>query len=155
MDLALGASTDKRKAEQLGMSHGTAAHRLKKMTLFDVLRRHGENVCFRCDAEIATVEELSIEHKEAWLDNDPALFWDIENIAFSHAACNRPKVRRIEGPVGMSWCSAHQGFAPVEEFRRGKRWNGLASDCNDCHRADLREYQRTRRAAAGAPSNGT
>ena len=30
------------------------------------------------------IEDLSIEHKKPWLDEDPRLFWDMGNIAFSH-----------------------------------------------------------------------
>lgn len=36
------------------------------------------------------MDELSIEHKTPWLDSeDPkALFFDLNNIAFSHLSCN-------------------------------------------------------------------
>jgi hypothetical protein len=34
------------------------------------------------------VKDFSIEHKQRWLDVDPALFWDLTNIAFSHFICN-------------------------------------------------------------------
>ncbi|HEX8140939.1 MAG TPA: hypothetical protein VF544_25460, partial [Pyrinomonadaceae bacterium] len=55
-----------RKSAFLGMPHGTANARLRKMILFDLLRRHGENICFNCAQKIETVGELSIEHKRPW-----------------------------------------------------------------------------------------
>lgn len=85
---------NKRKDDQLGMPHGTAVGRLKKLILFDLIKETGKDTCFRCGEKIASVDDLSIEHKIAWLDNDPALFWSIENIAFSHIRCNFGSGRR-------------------------------------------------------------
>lgn len=76
------------KDKFLGMPHGTAQGRLRKLILFDLLKRHGENICYRCSKSIETVEDLSIEHKKAWLGIDVKLFWDLSNIAFSHLKCN-------------------------------------------------------------------
>ena len=72
------------------MPFGTASNRLRKMILFSLLAKHNENVCFRCGKVIATVDDLSIEHKKAWLSVDSKLFWDIDNVAFSHLKCNTP-----------------------------------------------------------------
>ena len=81
----------KRNTELLGMSHGTAHNRLRKLVLFDVLKRHKENICFRCGKEIEQIDELSIEHKVPWERRDnPELFWDLNNVTFSHMACNKP-----------------------------------------------------------------
>jgi len=76
------------KDDQLGMPYGTACHRLRKMILFDLLEKRGENVCYRCGKLIDTYDELSVEHKKAWLNVNPELFWDLDNIAFSHLRCN-------------------------------------------------------------------
>ena len=46
------------------------------------------SVCFKCGETIETPETLSIEHKIPWLDNSVELFWDMNNIAFSHLSCN-------------------------------------------------------------------
>src|SRR5579864_1616417 len=73
---------------QLGMPRGTAANRLRKLVLFDLLIRHKENVCYRCKQQIQKAEELSIEHKRPWENVDVKLFWDLTNIAFSHLSCN-------------------------------------------------------------------
>jgi hypothetical protein len=82
------SNRNEKKNAQLGMSYGTATARLRKLVLFDLLKRHGENICYRCNEPIETVEELSMDHKEPWLGNDTALFWDVENIAFAHLSCN-------------------------------------------------------------------
>ncbi len=85
---------NKRKARQLGMPYGTACNRLRKQVMFLLLCKLGENVCVRCNGDITTVEQLSLEHKIAWLDNDVVLFWDLNNIAFSHLSCNISAGRR-------------------------------------------------------------
>lgn len=127
------------KEKFLGMSCGKAFGRLRKMVLFDLLRRHSENFCFRCGGEIVSFEDLSIEHKKSWLYVSVDLFWDLENIAFSHLRCNktdRPvlcfsdyRTRKI-APPGMAWCICCKVFRPVEEFYPDPRhWNGLKSRC--------------------------
>ena len=148
-----------KKQDQLGMHHGTAASRLRKLVLFRVLQKYNENVCYRCEKTIDTPEELSIEHKEPWLDSDPALFWDLENIAFSHLKCNIRAARRVVsqamrdslvrprkiGPEGTAWCQGHHDFLPTEKFSSNKyHWNGLQKDCIEC-----RSRKRSKRIKAG------
>jgi hypothetical protein len=129
-----------RKSAFLGMPHGTAANRLRKMVMFSLLEKYGENVCFKCSEKIETAEELSIEHKQPWEGISVELFWSLDNIAFSHLKCNRnhrhasggAKRRKI-GPEGSSWCRRCKSFRPVTEFSRNKtRWNGLQSWCDKC-----------------------
>jgi hypothetical protein len=129
-----------RKSAFLGMPHGTAANRLRKMVMFHLLQRHGENVCFKCSAVIETADELSIEHKQRWEGVSVELFWSLENIAFSHLRCNRNESRkgggtqrRKVGPEGTAWCRRCKDFLPVTEFaRHTSRWNGLQPWCNPC-----------------------
>lgn len=84
-----------KKSEQLGMSLGKAQHQLRKSLLFNLAYRCGMGNCYRCGKPIETLRELSIEHKEAWLDSDDpvGLFFDIDNIAFSHLSCNSASTR--------------------------------------------------------------
>ena len=82
-----------RIAQQLGMPHGTATNRLRKMILFDLLKRHSENTCFKCSQAIECADDLSIEHKQPWEGLSAELFWSLENIAFSHLKCNTPHTR--------------------------------------------------------------
>lgn len=87
--------TSKKKV-QLGIDPGTASSVLKKMIMFDLIKRLNLNVCFQCGNIIDTVDELSIEHKIPWLDSDNPyeLFFDLNNIAFSHLKCNTSAARK-------------------------------------------------------------
>lgn len=133
----------------LGMSNGTAANRLRKRVLFRCVQRLGEDVCYRCSLKIESPEELSIEHKKSWMNVDPVLFWDLDNIAFSHLKCNceasdktnviaaskaRSIARRKVGPEGTAWCGGyHKAFLPVEVFHKNRsHWNGVATVCKEC-----------------------
>ena len=76
------------------MSVGTATHRLKKSLMLRLAQRCGMDWCCRCGERIDTEHELSVEHVKPWLDVDPSLFWDLDNIAFSHLSCNIGAARR-------------------------------------------------------------
>lgn len=83
------------------MNHSTASARLKKDLMFSMIKRLGEDYCFQCGAKIETVEELSVEHKTPWLHSeDPkGLFFDLDNIAFSHLSCNSAAARKSKSPL--------------------------------------------------------
>jgi len=81
------------KSKQLGIPFGTATNRLRKLVLFGLLKKYKENYCYRCGGEIVSSDELSMEHKKAWLHIDSKLFWDLDNIAFSHLNCNTSEHR--------------------------------------------------------------
>lgn len=83
-------SVVEQRAALLGMPPGTAAARLRKFILFDLVKRLGENICYQCSEPIETCDDLSIEHKQAWAsaENPARAFFDLENIAFSHHSCN-------------------------------------------------------------------
>ncbi len=129
-----------RKSAHLGMPWGTACNRLRKMVLFDLLQRHGEATCYKCKQDITTVEELSIEHKQPWEGRDSELFWDLNNIAFSHRCCNTTEVLRggkgaprFEVPEGSAWCTRCKQVFSRERFSRNVRnWNGLQHECKIC-----------------------
>ena len=131
-------SSNERKSETLGMPHGTATHRLRKNVLFHLLKKYGENYCFKCSELIEFVDDLSIEHKQPWEGVSAELFWDMENIAFSHLHCNRPHSQggggqnKIEPPEGMAWCRICKKFLPVEEFSKDSRnWDGVRRLCKE------------------------
>lgn len=135
-----------RKAEQLGMPLGTACARLRKRVLFKLVQEVGLDTCFKCDRLIETERDLSIEHKLPWFNRDVELFWDLDNIAFSHLRCNRP---HKSGPRnrpriredGMVWCKGHEEYLPPDEFSyysgKGRTNFGPRSHCKAC-RAELR-----------------
>jgi hypothetical protein len=141
----MSVNGNKRKSEQLGMPHGTATARLKKMVLFHLVQQLGQDACYHCQGRIKTVGEFSIEHKKPWLDKDPRLFWDLENVAFSHLSCNARaadrsntlplarSARRKVGPAGTAWCNICKAFLPMGEFSaNSSRWNGLQKACKSC-----------------------
>jgi len=78
------------KSEQLKMSFGKANCRLRKMILFHLVKKCNLDVCYRCNKKIEKIEDLSIEHKQDWLNskNPVELFFDLQNISFSHLKCN-------------------------------------------------------------------
>jgi len=140
---------NKIRSNQLGMPMATARARLIKSILFNMLQRHGEDVCFKCSKKIEKIEELTIEHKQPWLHVSSELFWDLDNIAFSHPApCNsvdRPvwkfkkdyaehnKHLRKTGPVGTAWCSGCKEFLPFEKFSKDAReWDHIYYKCKEC-----------------------
>ncbi len=134
-------SRNHRIVEQLGMPHGTACNRLRKMILLDLLKRLRANICFKCGESIQVVEDLSIEHKQPWEGISAELFWSLENIAFSHLRCNTKDrsakgvsniALRREHPAGKHWCITHKKYLPAENFGvRKKHWSGLNEVCKE------------------------
>ena len=130
----------KRVIEQLGMPPGTASAKLRKSILFNLLQKLKQDICIRCGNKIVTIDDLSIEHIKPWENIDPKLFWDLNNIAFSHLACNTRHVfkggtgQRKIGPQGTSWCTGCQEFLPTKDFYKASlRWTGLSNNCKKCH----------------------
>ena len=136
-------NANERKDNQLGISHGTAANKLRKMLLFKYVTLCGDNKCFRCGKVIDDIDNFSIEHKKPWLDSDnpTKLFFDLDNIAFSHVKCNIPRsgkrglrLRKV-GIAGTSWCCGCKTFKHTSEFHKNKcRWDGFSTYCKDCRK---------------------
>lgn len=98
-----------KKQLQLGMNPSTASNRLVKDVLFKLICDSGLNSCYQCGEEMSR-DDFSIEHKTAWLDspNPVELYFDLDNISFSHILCNISKARRynkgLVNPVcGTLW----------------------------------------------------
>jgi hypothetical protein len=85
----------RKESIQLGMHYSTAQSRLKKIIIFEMCKKLGLTKCYRCGNEIINAEHLSFDHKKPWLDEENAkeLFWDINNVSFSHKKCNSSCVR--------------------------------------------------------------
>ncbi len=119
-----------KKSEQLGMAYGTASNRLVKDLLYSFIVKTGQNACHHCGKEM-TRENFSIEHKTPWLDSpDPlGLFFDLENISFSHMSCNFGAARKIK--------EYQFDHGTVATYRRGCR-------CELCASANRERVYRTR-----------
>ena len=91
----MSKKANEKRAKQLGMNHSTASNRLKKKIFFMLVQRLKLDECYQCKKLIVESEDISIEHKKPWLDEDTRLFWDMGNIAFSHKSCNSSAARHI------------------------------------------------------------
>lgn len=104
--------------------------------MFDMAKELGLLVCYRCGEPINAVEEFSIDHKEAWLDKNPKLFWDLQNIAFSHSRCNSKasfKPHKVRAHNGNSICHRCGKELNKNEFdKKSSRWNGVDFECKKC-----------------------
>lgn len=92
--------SDKKKL-QLGMNPSTASHRLVKDVLWKLIQQTEQDSCCKC-GEFMSREDFSIEHKTPWLDSeDPlGLYFDLENISFSHLRCNIADARKVKAVCG-------------------------------------------------------
>lgn len=133
------------KAEQLGMPWGTAAQRLRKMLLFKFVQELKLDTCFKCGTVIESIDDLSIEHKTPWFNRDAELFWDLDNIAFSHLRCNvrtsPGKTTRISDGENH-WCSGHDTMHHSKEFGKNLAVSsGLASNCKKFEAQRVQNYR--------------
>jgi len=113
---------NEKKRVVLGMPIGTASSRLKKTIMFSLICRLKENVCFQCGGEILIVDDLSVEHKQPWIQADDPVesFFDLENIAFSHLSCN----------IGAA-TKPHKRYADSKEKKRAelkRAWNRMSPE---------------------------
>ena len=137
--------TNKIKSEQLGMSFGAACNKLRKSIMFHLLKKLEENICFRCNKKIEIADDLSIDHKKDWLHNNVDLFWDLDNIAFSHSSCNfrhkRPNLstKIISKDKNKEWCSGCKKFVDIKMFGSMKKRHKNSTRtvryyCNSCRK---------------------
>lgn len=117
------------------MSLGTASHRLRKSILFSLLEELKRNFCFQCREEISSIDELSIEHKIPYLDSKvpKELFFDLNNIAYSHLSCNIKAARKKTGVTHPS----------QESYRRGCR----CKECKVFQKNRARKYRLSKKVA--------
>lgn len=118
------SKSNEEKSSQLGMPHGTARNKMVKGLLFSLMQKCGMDKCHQCGEVISSVDDLSIEHKTPWLHSeDPVrLFFDPDNVAFSHLSCNCSASRGYTGKITSPCPSA-------AAYNRGCRCQG----CRDAH----------------------
>lgn len=128
----MSGNSNQKKADQLGMPIGTATHQLRKIIMFNMMGKLNLNMCFQCGKKIESVDQLSIEHKTPWLDssNPLDLFFDLDNIAFSHLSCNISSSRQTK--IGNH--GTRQGY------KRGCR----CDKCREAHNLYHKKYHRDR-----------
>lgn len=109
--------SNERKDRQLGMPYGTARNKLIKQLLFELVVETNKNICFRCNLEISDINNFSVEHKLPFLDSGFALelFFDKENIAYSHLDCNSKNRRSYIGESDYPGIQIYA--APYSKFK--------------------------------------
>lgn len=119
-----------KKRKQLGMHPSTAAHRLRTDIMYSLAEKLNLLFCYRCGDSISR-EEFSIEHKEDWLDshNPIGIYFDLDNIAFSHKSCNYQASKEKR---------TIRGCGTASSYHRGCR-------CEACKEAKHKEYLRTKK----------
>jgi hypothetical protein len=137
------SNANRKKSKQLKMSYGAACNKLRKELMFNMARSLNKLICFRCKKEIKTIDEFSIDHKIAWLDsNDPInLFFDLNNVVFSHFICNIKAQRKISQKYpnknGKAWCSNCRKYVKTKNFGenpRKQQKRTLRYYCNKCRK---------------------
>lgn len=70
-------------------------HTLAQNLLFDFVVKAG-HTCFRCGKKLRR-KDFTIEHKSPWLGAPDylELYYDLGNIAYSHASCNFGAARKV------------------------------------------------------------
>lgn len=145
---------NQKKKNQLGMSYGKASGILKKSLMFMFAKKCGFDNCFQCGEKIETLRELSIEHKIPWLDskNPVELFFNLENVSFSHLSCNVKSSRKntldrleayknhnpsnkINTKLGYRWCYNCKQELSFNYFSKNKnKRDGLQDICKKCRK---------------------
>lgn len=96
------SKANKRQLEELlGMPMSTAERKLRKAVIYELARQLRKNRCLECGLEISDPEDLAVVHVEDWRD-EPDSYFDLENVAFSHASCRAGRQGRRQGEREMS-----------------------------------------------------
>lgn len=107
--------------------------------MFSLAKAGGLVYCYRCRNTIDSVSDFSLDHKSPWEGIDATLFWDIDNIAFSHLSCNikakRPAKPLFECPDDQARCALCKQNKPLDKFHRNSNnRKGVATSCKLCRK---------------------
>lgn len=94
-----------KKKQQLEMSVGKANYRLNRSIMFHLVQETARDRCFQCGEIIKDIDDFSVEHKIPWMDseNPKELYFDLDNIAFSHKSCNYSNIRVNKSTFKYDW----------------------------------------------------
>lgn len=122
-----------KKQMQLGMNPSTASGRLIKDTLWRLIVESKQDSCFQCGEKMSR-ENFSVEHKVPWLDSeDPLfLFFDQENISFSHHLCNLKAARR----------PAKKYNSPEDRNKANRKYDQLRTYCPEKRKEQYKRHGR-------------
>lgn len=135
----------KKKSEKLGMNFSTAMHQLRKEITFRLVQKCGLDVCYRCNRPIGTADELSYDHKTDWLNSDSAteLFWDLDNVTFSHKSCNTQASNEKRSHGGVTKLKNRQNKKYQARYWNGHRqvFVGVFATAEEAQRASAEAKQ--------------
>ena len=141
------ANANARRTALLGINFSTAMSALRKQIIFHLVKQVAQDTCFQCGQKIENVDDLSIEHKESWqsADDPKAAFFDLENIAFSHLACNT-KAGDIERQAGLKryWQSTTECPQGHEYTTDNTIVNNGSRQCRECGRKYSQRWKQAR-----------
>jgi hypothetical protein len=136
----------------LGMPVPTATAKLKKNLMYHLADKLNMLNCLKCKQHIESSEELSIDHIKPWRLVSAELFWDLENLAFSHLKCNvrdrriTSKSRRVYSPTGTTWCSSCKEYLEFKSFSKcSSRPSGFNDNCKLCRKRWDAPYRQRKR----------
>ena len=99
-----------------GISASTLRMRSLRRLMFYLVTATDMNKCSRGDcsnkSKIITMDNFSVEHARPWRGNPPGLYYDTDNIVFSHRACNRSD----QDPLARLYCYSCQSMVSSEDF---------------------------------------
>jgi len=123
-------------SERLGMNYATASYQLRQTIIYDLANRLGLLVCAQCNAAITDQAQFSIEHQEPWrkAEHPKAVFFNLNNIAFSHIDCNRQKSTGSEVHRNKTECPRGHPY----DMKNTYVYKGHRS-CRTCHRERQRK----------------
>jgi hypothetical protein len=126
-------NSNRKKELQLDSPIGTATARLRKSIMFQMSQKLEMDICYQCGERIVSVNDFTIEHKIPWLDskNPKQLFYDLDNIAFSHHSCNIRAAKRVK-------------VHGQQRYARGCR----CAICRDAHASNQRNYLDRKRVSS-------
>lgn len=105
----------------LGENTATATHRLKMDILYELAKELELVRCPKCSKNIDSARDISVDHIKPWRNVSAELFWDLDNIMFTHKWCNKvDRPRRRECPEGTRWCHKCQDFLDEALFGKSK-----------------------------------
>ena len=95
--------------------------------MFSLAQKLELNYCYRCEERIENYKQLSVDHIEPWLYISTDLFWDLDNIAFSHLSCNSAKgvAIRLKHPSSSSYskgCRCKACTKCKSMYEKYRRW---------------------------------
>jgi hypothetical protein len=133
----------KQLTELLGMSPSAAERKLRKAIVYELAQQLGKNICLECGLPISDPDDLAIVHVEDWTDGPS--FFDLANVAFSHASCRAGRHDRGQGEREMKRVTVTVEDSRGRPLRGCMHENQLYVAGNKDQRYQVRVKNRTRK----------